>query len=78
LPQDPLITPTATAANMVFAIAHLVSGTVENFNTYDAFITQLTAELNGQTLATGMTALGQYTTSTYAFSAASITLSLND
>jgi hypothetical protein len=64
LSQDPLITPTATAANMVFAIAHQVSGTVENFNTYDAFITQ--------------TALGQYTTSTYAFSASSITLSLND
>jgi hypothetical protein len=78
LAQDPLITPTATAANMVFAIAHVVSGTVENFNTYDAFITQLTAELNGQTLATNMTALGQYTASTYAFSAASITLSLNN
>jgi hypothetical protein len=78
LSQDPLITPTATAANMVFAIAHQVSGTVENFNTYDAFITQFTTELNGSTLATGMTALGQYTTSTYAFSASSITLSLND
>lgn len=63
---------------MVFAIAHTVSGTVENFDTYAAYITQLQSELNGSTLATNMTVLGQYTSSTYAFSASSITLSLND
>jgi hypothetical protein len=39
---------------------------------------QLQSELNGTTLATGMTAVGQYTTSTFAFSATSITLFLND
>lgn len=78
LSQDPLISPTTTGANMVFAIAHTVSGTVENFDTYAAYIAQLQSELNGSTLATNMTVLGQYTSSTYAFSASSITLSLND
>jgi hypothetical protein len=78
LAQDPLISPTTTGTNMVFAIAHTVSGTVENFDTYAAYITQLQSELNGSTLATNMTVLGQYTASTYAFSASSITLSLND
>jgi hypothetical protein len=78
MPQDPLISPTTTGADMVFAIAHTVSGTVENFDTYAAYITQLQSELNGETLATNLTVLGQYTSSTYAFSASSITLSLND
>jgi hypothetical protein len=56
----------------------VVSSTVENFETYSAFITQLQTELNGTTLATGMTAIGQYTTSTAAFSATSITIFLNN
>lgn len=51
---------------------------IENFDTYPAFITQLQTELNGTTLATGMTAIGQYTVSTFAFSATSMTIFLND
>jgi hypothetical protein len=62
----------------VFSIGHSGSSTVESFNTYGAFITQLQSELNGVTLATGMTAIGQYTASTSAFSATSITLFLNN
>jgi hypothetical protein len=70
------ITP-ATSSTAVFSIGHAASSTVENFDTYAAFISQLQSELNG-TLATGMTALGQYTASSFAFSATSITLFLND
>jgi len=76
--SDPLLVPNATATNTVFTIGHSVSGTFENFNTYSAFITQLQTELNGTIFATGLTALGQYTTSNYTFSASSITLFLNN
>jgi hypothetical protein len=77
LSSDPLITP-STGSNTVFSIGHAASSTVESFNTYDAFITQLQSELNGATLAAGMSAVGQYTVSTFAFSATSITLFLNN
>jgi hypothetical protein len=78
LSSDPLIVPNPTASNTVFAIGHSVSSTIESFNTYAAFIAQLQAELNGSTLATGMTASGQYTASTFSFTATSITLFLNN
>jgi hypothetical protein len=77
LSSNPTITP-GSAAALVFSIGHASSSSVESFNTYDAFVTQLQSELNGTTLATGMTATGQYTASTLAFSASSITLFLND
>jgi hypothetical protein len=70
------ITPT-TGSAMVFSIGHSSSFTIESFDTYTAFITQLQSELNGA-LATGMTAVGQYTVSTSAFSASRITLFLNN
>ncbi len=78
LSSNPTITPSSNATATVFSIGHASSSTVESFNTYDAFITQLLSELNGTNLATGMTAIGQYTASTLAFSASSITLFLND
>ena len=77
LSSNPTITP-GSAAALVFSIGHASSSSVESFNTYDAFVTQLQSELNGTTLATGMTATGQYTASSLAFSASSITLFLND
>ncbi|HEX3951612.1 MAG TPA: hypothetical protein VHW95_17310 [Steroidobacteraceae bacterium] len=77
LPANPSIAPGGAAA-MVFSIGHASSSTVESFNTYDVFVTQLVSELNGTTLATRMTAIGTYTASTSAFSASSITLFLND
>jgi hypothetical protein len=76
--SNPLIIPNATATNTVFTIGHAVSGTFENFNTYSAFITQLQTELNGTIYATGLTAAGQYTTSTYTFSASSMSIFLNN
>lgn len=78
LASDPLIVPNSTSSNTVYSIAHLQSSTIENFDTYDAFVTQLQAELNGTTLVTGLTAIGQYTASTFSLAATSITLSLNN
>jgi hypothetical protein len=77
LASNPTITP-ATTSGAVFSIGHASSSTIENFETYGAFITQLQSELNGTTLATGLTAIGQYTASSFAFSANSITLFLNN
>jgi hypothetical protein len=71
------IAPTTTGSEMLFSIGHSASFTIESFDTYTAFITQLQSELNGA-LATGMTAVGQYTVSTSAFSASSITLFLDN
>jgi hypothetical protein len=78
LSADPVITPNTANSISVFSIGHMSSSTVESFNSYTAFITQLQSELNGITLATRMTAVGQYTASTSAFSASSITLFLNN
>jgi hypothetical protein len=78
LASDPLIEPNSAGSNLLFAIGHAVSGSVSNYSTYSAFITELQSELNGSVLATGMTAAGQYTTSSYVFSATSITLVLNN
>jgi hypothetical protein len=78
LTSDPVITPSTTSSAAVFAIAHGASATVESFDTYAAFITQLQTELNGTTLATGLTAVGQYTSLTFAFSATSVTIFLNN
>jgi hypothetical protein len=77
LASNPTITPGSSSAG-VFSIGHVVSSTVENFETYSAFITQLQTELNGTTPATGMTAIGQYAASTAAFTATSITIFLNN
>jgi hypothetical protein len=76
--SDPLIVPSTTVSTLVFSIGHGASGTVENFITFDAFITMLTSELNGSVLVTGVTALGQYTSSSYTFTATSITVVLNN
>jgi hypothetical protein len=76
--SDPIIVPNSSATNSIFTIGHAVSGSYENFDTYSAFITQLQLELNGNVLATGVTATGQYTAATYTFSASSITLLLNN
>ena len=77
---SPALTMSPTSASaMQFSIGHSVSFTIESFDTYGAFIAQLQTEAgNGSTLATGMTAVGQYTVSTSAFSASSITLFLDN
>jgi hypothetical protein len=78
LSSDPMIASNTSGSPTLFSIGHAASFTSESFNNYDAFITQLQSELTGGTLATGMTAVGQYTVSTFAFSATSIMLVLNN
>jgi trimeric autotransporter adhesin len=78
LSSDPMISPDTSSSATVYAIGHSKSSTIENFNTYVAFITQLQTELNGAALATGMTAEGVYTASGISFAATNITLTLND
>jgi hypothetical protein len=75
---DPIIVPSPTTSNTVFTIGHSVKSTAENFNTYAAFIAQLQTELKGGILATGMTAVGPYTTASYTLNATSITVLLNN
>jgi len=75
--SDPSIWPT-TASTAVFVIGHSASSLMESFNTYADFVTQLQSELNGATLVTGITAIGEYTVSNFAFSATSITVFLNN
>jgi trimeric autotransporter adhesin len=76
--SDPLIVPSSTVPTLVFSIGHMASGTVENFITYAAFNNSLTNELNGSVLVTNVTALGQYTSSSYTFTASSVTVVLNN
>jgi hypothetical protein len=80
LSSDPLIVPSTTTAtpNAVFTIGHSVSSTTESFDTFAAFVTQLQSELNGSVLATGVTAIGQYSPSTFTLTASSITLFLDN
>jgi hypothetical protein len=78
LSEDPVIAPATTTSAVVFAIAHAASSSVETFDSYAAFINQLQTELNGTALATGFTVIGQYASSTFAFSATGITISLNN
>jgi hypothetical protein len=75
---DPIIEPSSTTSNTVYTIGHSAKSTTENFNTYAAFIAQLQTELKGGTLATGMTAVGPYTTASYTLAATSITVFLNN
>jgi hypothetical protein len=72
----PLIVPSST--DTLFTIGHAASGTSESFDSFSAFITQLQTELNGTVLATGITALGQYSTATYTLSASSMSVFLNN
>jgi hypothetical protein len=77
LASDASIIPDPTAANTVFTIGHAASAGAENFDTFAAFIAQVQTELQGGTLATVVTAVGQYTASTSTLSATSVTLFLN-
>jgi hypothetical protein len=78
LASDAVIVPDANSSNTVFTIGHAASSSSENFDTFAAFASQVQAQLQGATLATGVTAVGQYTASTFTLSATSITLFLNN
>jgi hypothetical protein len=76
--SDPLIEPSSTSSYLLFAIAHTISGTVENFTTYAAFITALQSELTGAVLVTRVSAVGEYTPSTYIVAATSMTVTVDN
>lgn len=76
--SDPLIEPSSSSSYLLFAIAHTVSGTVENFTTYAAFITALQSELTGSVLVTRVSAVGEYTPSTYILAATSMTVTIDN
>jgi hypothetical protein len=83
LSSEPIIVPSTTTSstttsNAIFTIGHSVSSTTENFNTFVAFVAQLQTELNGSALATNLTAVGQYSPSTFTLTASSITLTLQN
>jgi hypothetical protein len=75
---DPIIEPSSTGTNTVFTIGHSTSGSYESFNTFSSFITQLQTEMTGSVVATGITAVGQYASSSYTFSASSVTVYLDN
>jgi hypothetical protein len=76
LPSDPLIVPSSSTTSVVYAIGHTSTSTIDNFNTFSDFITALQSELNGTTLATGMTVEGVYTTTSYTLTATNVTVYL--
>jgi hypothetical protein len=76
LPSDPLVVPSASTTSVVFAIGHTSTSTIDNFNTFADFISALQADLNGTTLATGMTVQGVYTTTSYTLTATNVTVYL--
>jgi hypothetical protein len=73
--SDLLIEPSA-ATTVVYSIAHASTSTVENFNTFTAFATQLQSELNGTTVVTLITADGIYSAPVLAASNISVDLSI--
>lgn len=78
LASNPLIEASSTSSYLLFAIAHTVTGTVENFNTYAAFITALESELTGSVLVTRVSAVGEYAPSTYILAATSMTVTIDN
>ncbi len=67
----------STSTTVVYSIAHASTSTVENFNTFLAFATQLQNELNGTTVVTLITADGIYTAAGAILTATNITVDLS-
>jgi hypothetical protein len=76
LGSDVTIEP-STSTTLVYSIVHASTATVENFNTFAAFATQLQSELNGTTVVTLITADGIYTPAGAILTATSVTVDLN-
>jgi hypothetical protein len=72
---DPVVEPDSSSTTFLFAIGHAASGTVESFNTYTAFASQLQTELASAKALT-LTAAGIYSSPSLA--ATSVTIVLNN
>ncbi len=55
-----LLPDTTGTAQQSFAIAHVQSHTIDNFSTFNDFVTALTTDLNGTTAVLQVMALGSY------------------
>jgi hypothetical protein len=75
--SDVLIVPSTATTSTVYAIGHASSSTIDCYDTFTAFATALQADLNGTTVATGMSVQGVYTSTSYTLTANSITVYLN-
>jgi hypothetical protein len=78
LPADPLIVPDGTATTIVYAIGHASTSSVDNFNTFAAFVAALQSDLNGTTLAYNLTAEGHFSAADGTFTATVISVYLNN
>ncbi len=76
LGSDVTIEP-STSTTVVYSIAHASTSTIENFNTFTAFATQLQNELNGTTVVTLITADGIYTAAGAILTASNVTVDLS-
>jgi hypothetical protein len=77
LPSDVLIVPSSATTAIVYAIGHASTSTIDSYDTFTDFINALQSDLNGTTLATGMTVQGIYTSASYTLTANSVTVYLN-
>ena len=67
----------ATTGSVVFTIGHAGKFKVENFNTFAAFVTQLSSEYAGSVALIGLNATGGYNASSNTFTATSIAVLLS-
>ncbi len=77
LPSDVLIVPSSSTTSTVYAIGHASNSSVDSYDTFTDFISALQTDLNGTTLATGMSVQGIYTSTSYTLTANIVTVYLN-
>jgi hypothetical protein len=80
LAMPPSIVAGTAAMGQVFAIGHAGKFATENFNTFGAFVTQLTADLAGANMPTveAVVATGQYDTGKNVFTAQALAVLLSN
>ncbi len=78
LAAAPAITPDTMAANEVFTIGHRGKYKTENFNTFAAFVSALSADLTPMATVAGIAATGQYDSQANTFTATGIAVLIND
>ncbi|HYM34037.1 MAG TPA: hypothetical protein VET48_01515, partial [Steroidobacteraceae bacterium] len=75
---SPMIVPNTSSTMQLYAIGHIASHKVENFNSFADFTAALTTTLNGSTLALSMDASGSFNSTTNTFTADHIVIVVNN
>jgi hypothetical protein len=78
LATAPALVPDTTATTDVFTIGHRGRFKTENFNTFAAFVTALTADLTATSTVVDVAAAGQFDSTKNTFSANRIAVLIND